>query len=46
LDILGKTRTLPPDLGAYQSEPFPKQWYHITFKIRFIFLILNIFCPQ
>ena len=25
LDILGKTRTLPPDLGAYQSEPFPKQ---------------------
>lgn len=25
LDILGVTRTLPPDLGAYQSKPFPKQ---------------------
>ncbi len=23
-DILGNTRTLPPDLGAYQSKPFPK----------------------
>jgi hypothetical protein len=24
LDILGNTRTLPPDLGAYQSKTFPK----------------------
>jgi hypothetical protein len=24
LDILGTTRTLPPDLGAYQSKPFSK----------------------
>ena len=24
LDILGSTRTLPPDLGAYQNKPFPK----------------------
>lgn len=24
IDILGNTRTLPPDLGAYQSKPFPK----------------------
>jgi len=24
LDILGITRTLPPDLGAYQSKDFPK----------------------
>lgn len=24
LDILGNTRTFPPDLGAYQSKPFPK----------------------
>ena len=24
LDILGRTRTLPPDLGAYQNKPFPK----------------------
>jgi len=24
LDILGVTRTLPPDLGAYQNKPFPK----------------------
>lgn len=24
LDINGKTRTTPPDLGAYQSMPFPK----------------------
>ena len=24
LDILGKTRTSPPDLGAYQSAVFPK----------------------
>ncbi|UFH34279.1 hypothetical protein [Flavobacterium acetivorans] len=24
LDINGKTRTSPPDLGAYQSMPFPK----------------------
>ena len=24
LDILGNTRTTPPDLGAYQSMPFPK----------------------
>ena len=24
LDILGNTRTLPPDLGAYQSKPFLK----------------------
>lgn len=24
LDIIGNTRTLPPDLGAYQSKPFPK----------------------
>ncbi|WP_188051249.1 hypothetical protein [Flavobacterium sp. GP15] len=24
LDVLGKTRTLPPDLGAYQSMEFPK----------------------
>ncbi len=23
-DIMGKTRTLPPDLGAFQSKPFPK----------------------
>ena len=25
LDVLGKTRTSPPDLGAYQSMEFPKQ---------------------
>ena len=24
LDILGNTRTLPPDLGAYQNKSFPK----------------------
>ncbi|MGO4816965.1 hypothetical protein [Flavobacterium sp. W22_SRS_FP1] len=24
IDIIGNTRTLPPDLGAYQSMPFPK----------------------
>lgn len=24
LDIIGNTRTSPPDLGAYQSMPFPK----------------------
>ena len=24
LDINGNTRTLPPDLGAYQNKPFPK----------------------
>jgi len=24
LDIQGNTRTLPPDLGAYQNKPFPK----------------------
>ena len=24
LDIIGNTRTLPPDLGAYQSMPFPE----------------------
>ncbi len=24
LDVLGKTRTSPPDLGAYQSKAFPK----------------------
>ncbi len=24
LDILGNTRTLPPDLGAYQNKTFPK----------------------
>lgn len=24
LDILGSTRTTPPDLGAYQNKPFPK----------------------
>jgi len=24
LDILGSTRTLPPDLGAYQNKDFPK----------------------
>lgn len=24
LDVLGNTRTLPPDLGAYQNKPFPK----------------------
>jgi hypothetical protein len=24
LDIIGTTRTLPPDLGAYQNKPFPK----------------------
>lgn len=24
LDIAGNTRTTPPDLGAYQSQPFPK----------------------
>lgn len=24
IDILGNTRTLPPDLGAFQSNPFPK----------------------
>jgi hypothetical protein len=23
-DIIGNTRTLPPDLGAYQNKPFPK----------------------
>jgi hypothetical protein len=23
LDIMGNTRTLPPDLGAYQNKPFP-----------------------
>ena len=23
-DINGNTRTLPPDLGAYQNKPFPK----------------------
>ena len=25
LDIMGNTRTLPPDLGAYQNKPFPKK---------------------
>jgi hypothetical protein len=25
IDIQGTTRTLPPDLGAYQNKPFPKQ---------------------
>jgi hypothetical protein len=25
LDILGTSRTLPPDLGAYQSKAFPKK---------------------
>jgi hypothetical protein len=25
LDILGNNRTLPPDLGAYQNKPFPKE---------------------
>jgi len=25
LDIMGKTRTLPPDLGAYQNKLFPKK---------------------
>ena len=25
LDILGNTRTLPPDLGAYQNKAFPKK---------------------
>ena len=25
LDIMGTTRTLPPDLGAYQNKPFPKR---------------------
>ena len=24
VDITGKARTLPPDLGAYQNQPFPK----------------------
>lgn len=24
LDVKGNTRTLPPDLGAYQNKPFPK----------------------
>jgi hypothetical protein len=24
VDIIGNTRTLPPDLGAYQNKPFPK----------------------
>ena len=24
-DIMGTTRTLPPDLGAYQNKPFPKK---------------------
>ena len=24
VDIMGTTRTLPPDLGAYQNKPFPK----------------------
>ncbi len=24
LDVIGNTRTLPPDLGAYQSKAFPK----------------------
>jgi hypothetical protein len=24
LDVLGNTRTLPPDLGAYQNKAFPK----------------------
>jgi hypothetical protein len=24
LDLIGNTRTLPPDLGAYQSKNFPK----------------------
>jgi hypothetical protein len=24
VDIMGNTRTLPPDLGAYQNKPFPK----------------------
>jgi hypothetical protein len=24
LDVIGNTRTLPPDLGAYQNKPFPK----------------------
>jgi len=24
LDIIGNTRTTPPDLGAYQNKPFPK----------------------
>jgi hypothetical protein len=24
LDIIGNTRTLPPDLGAYQNKVFPK----------------------
>jgi len=23
-DVIGNTRTLPPDLGAYQNKPFPK----------------------
>ena len=23
-DILGSTRTLPPDIGAYQNAPFPE----------------------
>lgn len=25
IDIIGNTRTLPPDLGAYQSMPFPEK---------------------
>lgn len=24
-DVLGNTRTLPPDIGAYQNKPFPKK---------------------
>ncbi len=24
LDVIGNTRSLPPDLGAYQNKPFPK----------------------
>ena len=26
LDIIGNTRTSPPDLGAYQNKPFPKKF--------------------
>ena len=24
LDVIGNTRTLPPDLGAFQNKPFPQ----------------------
>jgi hypothetical protein len=27
LDILGNTRSTPPDLGAYQNKSFPKSYF-------------------